>query len=571
MKMSNMLVLTLREVPAEAEIQSHKLMLRSGMMRKMASGIYNYMPLGLKVLKNIEEIVREEMNSAGAQEFLASALLPAELWQESGRWDVYGDEMFRLKDRNNRDFCLGPTHEEVFTDIARNEIKSYKQLPVNLYQIQTKYRDERRPRFGVMRSREFIMKDAYSFDKDQAGLDVTYGKMHDAYVKIFNRCGIDAKCVAADSGAIGGSDSAEFMVKSEVGEDDVVFCNHCDYAANIEKAPSTPEKAEVEVLKEIQKIETPNVKTIEELEKFFNISSKKFAKTLIFNVDEKLIAVMVRGDREVNEVKVTNAIGEVINFNMATAEEVYKATSAGVGFAGPIGIKVDKLFVDKEVTTMYNFIVGANETGYHMQNVNYERDFNGQVGDFRNVTVGERCPECGGDISISKGTEVGHIFKLGNKYSEAMNANFIDEKGKEQQFLMGCYGIGVTRTMASIIEQNNDESGIIWPLSVAPYHVSVIPVNVKDEEQMRIASEIYNSLQKIGVEVILDDRNERAGVKFKDSEIMGIPMRVTVGKKIAEGKVEFKLRTGDDNDVIKIEEVIDRVKEEFKKNNLEIK
>ena len=571
MKMSNMLVLTLREVPAEAEIQSHKLMLRSGMMRKMASGIYNYMPLGLKVLKNIEEIVREEMNAAGAQEFLASALLPAELWQESGRWDVYGAEMFRLKDRNNRDFCLGPTHEEVFTDIARNEIKSYKQLPVNLYQIQTKYRDERRPRFGVMRSREFIMKDAYSFDKDQAGLDVTYDRMHDAYVKIFNRCGLDAKCVAADSGAIGGSNSAEFMVQSEVGEDDVVFCNHCDYAANIEKAPSTPEKAEVEELKEIYKIETPNVKTIEELEKFFNTSSKRFAKTLIFNVDEKLVAVMVRGDREVNEVKVTNAIGEVINFNMATSEEVYKATSAGVGFAGPIGIKVDKLFVDEEVANMYNFIVGANETGYHIQNVNYERDFNGQVGDFRNVTAGEKCPECDREISISRGTEVGHIFKLGKKYSEAMKANFIDENGKEQPFLMGCYGIGVTRTMASVIEQHNDENGIVWPLSVAPYHVSVIPVNVKDEEQMRIANEIYSSLQKLGVEVILDDRNERAGVKFKDSEIIGIPMRITVGKKISEGQVEFKLRAGGENEVINIEEVVGKIKAEFEKNNLEIK
>ena len=571
MKMSNMLVLTLREVPAEAEIQSHKLMLRSGMMRKMASGIYNYMPLGLKVLKKIEDIVREEMNAAGAQEFLASAILPAELWQESGRWDVYGAEMFRLKDRNNRDFCLGPTHEEVFTDIARNEIKSYKQLPVNLYQIQTKYRDERRPRFGIMRSREFIMKDAYSFDKDQAGLDLTYDGMHDAYVKIFNRCGLDAKCVAADSGAIGGSNSAEFMVQSEVGEDDVVFCNHCDYAANIEKAPSTSEKAEVEELKELHKIETPNVKSIEDLENFFNASSKKFAKTLIFNVDDKLVAVMVRGDREVNEVKVTNAIGEVINFNMASPEEVYKATSAGVGFAGPIGIKVDKLFVDEEVANMYNFIVGANETGYHIQNVNYERDFNGQVGDYRNVTAGEKCPECGGDISISRGTEVGHIFKLGKKYSESMKANFIDEKGKEQPFLMGCYGIGVTRTMASVIEQHNDENGIIWPLALSPYHVSVIPVNVKDEEQVKIANDIYNSLQKLGIEAILDDRNERAGVKFKDSEIIGIPMRVTVGKKITEGQVEFKLRSGGDNEVINIDEVIGRVKAEFERNNLEIK
>ena len=571
MKMSNMLVLTQREVPSEAEIASHKLMLRSGMMRKMASGIYNYMPLGLKVLKKIEDIVREEMNEAGAQEFLASAILPAELWQESGRWDVYGAEMFRLKDRNNRDFCLGPTHEEVFTDIARNEIKSYKQLPVNLYQIQTKYRDERRPRFGVMRSREFVMKDAYSFDRDQEGVDLTYNKMHDAYVKIFNRCGLDAKCVAADSGAIGGSNSAEFMVRSEVGEDDVVFCTHCDYAANIEKAKAAPEKAEKEVLKEKNKIETPDVKTIEDLEKFFNTTAKKLVKTLIFNADGKIVAVLVRGDREVNEVKVANALGEVLNLEMATPEEVFKATNAKVGFAGPIGINACQILVDEEVTYMYNFIVGANETGYHIENVNYGRDFEGTVGDFRNVTEGEVCPECDNKITISRGTEVGHIFKLGTKYSETMKANFIDEDGKQKPFLMGCYGIGVTRTMASIIEQHNDENGIIWPLAVAPYHVSVIPVNIKDEAQMRAAEEIYTALKEIGVEVIMDDRNERAGVKFKDSEIMGIPMRVTVGKKITENNVEFKLRSADDNEVINIKQVVARVKEEFENNGLKIK
>lgn len=345
MKMSNMLVSTLREVPAEAEIDSHKLMLRAGMIRKMAAGIYNYMPIGLKVLKNIEEIVREEMNAAGAQEFLASAVLPAELWQESGRWDVYGAEMFRLKDRNNRDFCLGPTHEEVFTDIARNEIKSYKQLPVNLYQIQTKYRDERRPRFGIMRSREFIMKDAYSFDKDQAGLDLSYDKMHDAYIKIFNRCGIDAKCVAADSGAIGGSNSAEFMVKSEVGEDDVVFCTQCNYAANIEKAESTPEKADIEELLEIEKVSTPDSRGIDEVSAFLNVSPKKTAKLLMFNVDGKIVGVVVRGDREVNEVKVANAANASSDIAMASHEEYKNATGCEVGFGGPVGLKVDLLLV----------------------------------------------------------------------------------------------------------------------------------------------------------------------------------------------------------------------------------
>lgn len=567
MKMSNMLISTLREVPAEAEIDSHKLMLRAGMIRKMAAGVYNYMPLGLKVLKKIEDIVRDEMNAAGAQEFLASAIIPAELWQESGRWDAYGAEMFRLKDRGERDFCLGPTHEEVFTDIARNEIKSYKQLPLNLYQIQTKYRDERRPRFGVMRSREFVMKDAYSFDKDQEGLDLAYDKMHDAYVKIFNRCGLDAKCVAADSGAIGGSNSAEFMVKSEVGEDDVVFCTECNYAANIEKASSPAEKAEKEEVKELKKTETPNVRTIEELVEFFNTDKKKFAKTILFNADGKIVAAMVRGDREINEVKVSNAIGEITNLELASSEEVKMATEAEVGFAGPIGIKVDMLLVDEEVANMYNFIVGANQTGYHYENVNYSRDFEGIVGDFRNVAEGQVCPECGGKLTIARGTEVGHIFKLGTKYSEAMNANFIDEGGKEKPFIMGCYGIGVTRTMASIIEQHHDENGIVWPLSVAPYHVSVIPVNVKDEEQVKVANELYENLTSIGAEVLLDDRNERAGVKFKDSELMGIPMRVTVGKKIIDGEVEFKLRDSE-MEVIKISDVCNIIKGEFEKNNI---
>ncbi|OOM81691.1 proline--tRNA ligase [Clostridium puniceum] len=570
MKMSNMLISTLREVPAEAEIDSHKLMLRAGMIRKMAAGVYNYMPLGLKVLKKVEDIVREEMNAAGAQEFLASAIIPAELWQESGRWDAYGAEMFRLKDRGERDFCLGPTHEEVFTDIARNEIKSYKQLPLNLYQVQTKYRDERRPRFGVMRSREFVMKDAYSFDKDQKGLDISYDKMHDAYVKIFNRCGLDAKCVAADSGAIGGANSAEFMVKSEVGEDDVVFCTNCDYAANIEKATAKLEELEKEELMEAKKIATPDSRGINEVAEFLNISPKKTVKTLLYNVDGKIVAVFVRGDREVNEVKVANASNASGDIEMASHEEYIKAAGCDIGFAGPIGIKVDLILVDEEVKNMYNFVVGGNETGYHIQNVNYGRDFDGTVSDFRNVTEGDMCPDCGGKLTIARGTEVGHIFKLGTKYSESMNANFIDEGGKEKPFIMGCYGIGVTRTMASIIEQHHDENGIVWPLSVAPYHISVIPVNVKDEEQVKVANELYEQLVGMGVEALLDDRNERAGVKFKDSELMGIPMRVTVGKKIGDGEVEFKLRDGE-MEVIKISDVCNIIKSEFEKNNMKLK
>ena len=570
MRASKMLISTLREVPAEAEIESHKLMLRAGMMRKMAAGIYNYMPLGLKVLKKIEDIVREEMDNAGAQEFLASALLPSELWKESGRWDAYGAEMFRLTDRNSREFCLGPTHEEVFTDIARNEIKSYKQLPLNLYQIQTKYRDERRPRFGVMRSREFIMKDAYSFDKDQEGLDVSYNKMYEAYVKIFNRCGLDAKCVAADSGAIGGSGSAEFMVKSEGGEDDVVFCTECNYAANIEKAETKAEIAEIEELAEIQKVETTS-KSIEEMTEFFKVSPKKIAKTLIYNVDGKLVGVLVRGDREVNEVKVANASHATSDIELASYEEVKRATNSEIGFAGPINLAVDLLLVDEEVSKMYNMIVGANETGYDLTGVNYGRDFEGVVGDFRNIEEGEACPKCGAKVTIARGTEVGHIFKLGSKYSDAMNATFIDENGKTKPFIMGCYGIGVTRTMASIIEQHNDENGIIWPLSVAPYHVSIIIANMKDETQITLAEKMHEELENMGIEVFLDDRNERAGVKFKDSELMGIPMRITVGKKVSEGIVEFKLRNGGENENISIEDVYNKIKDEFKKASIELK
>ena len=565
MKMSNMLISTLREVPAEAEIESHKLMLRAGLMRKSAAGIYNYMPYGLKALKKVEEIIRDEMGKAGAEELLCSAIIPSELWKESGRWDAYGAEMFRVTDRNNREFCLGPTHEEVFTDIVRGTVKSYKQAPLNLYQIQTKYRDERRPRFGVMRSREFIMKDAYSFDINQEGLDKAFDGMHDAYVNIFNRCGLDAKCVEADSGAIGGSNSAEFMVKSAVGEDDIAFCTKCDYAANIEKAKTTPDVEETVEMLAVEKIETPSERTIEELAASLNVSPKNTVKTLIFKADDKTVAVFVRGDREVNETKVTNALGDILALDMASDSMVREATNAECGFAGPIGIKVDEMLVDEEVTKMFNFVVGANETGYHLKNVNYGRDFEGRVGDFRNIVEGEKCPCCDGTITIARGTEVGHIFKLGTKYSESMGATFIDENGKSQPFLMGCYGIGVTRTLASIIEQHNDENGIIWPMEVAPYQVVVVPVNAKNEEQMTAATEIYEKLKKMRFDVLLDDRKERAGVKFKDAELLGVPMRVTVGRGITDGELEFKLRTAQEAEVVKLADIYDRINEEFNK------
>lgn len=568
MKLSKMLISTLREVPGEAEIASHKLMLRAGMIRKSATGIYTFMPNGVRVLKNVENIVREEMDRAGAQEFLASALIPADLWQESGRWDVMGPEMIRVKDRNGRDFCLGPTHEEIFTDLARNEIKSYKQLPLNLYQIQTKYRDERRPRFGVMRSREFIMKDAYSFDKDNEGLDISYMKMYEAYNKIFTRCDLEFSAVEADSGAMGGSGSAEFMVKSDIGEDEIAFCTSCNYAANTEKATSKLEEVEREVEKELKKTETPNVRTIEELVVFFNTNDKKFAKTLIYKADDKVVGVMVRGDRSLNEIKVSNALGGVMELEMADNETVLNATSAEIGFAGPIGLKVDILLVDEEVTRMSNFIVGANDTGYHYENVNYERDFKGIVGDYKLVSEGDMCPKCGSPINIRRGVEVGHIFKLGTKYSQAMGANYLDENGKSVPLVMGCYGIGVNRTVAAIIEQHHDENGIIWPMAVAPYKVIIMPANVKDEEQMKMADKIYEELKSRGIDVLLDDRNERVGVKFKDADLIGIPIRVTVGKKIVEDIVEFKLRKNQDIEEVKIEAIVSRIEKEFLENNV---
>ena len=570
MKMSNMLVSTLREVPAEAEIDSHKLMLRAGMIRKMAAGVYNYMPIGLKVLKNIEEIVREEMNAAGAQEFLASAVLPAELWQESGRWDVMGPEMFRLQDRTGKDYCLGPTHEEVFTDIIRQEVKSYKDLPLNLYQIQSKYRDERRPRFGVMRTKTFTMKDAYSFDIDEAGLDKSYQDMFDAYTRIFARCELDNAPVQADSGAIGGAYSAEFMVKSEVGEDEIVFCKECDYAANIEKAVSVNHEPCKEEMLELEEVETPEIKTIEDLHKFMNTDASKCAKTLIFDADGKSVAVVVRGDRDVNDTKVANAVGGVVEMEMASEEMVKAVTGAETGFAGPIGIKADYLFIDQEVVDQSNLVVGANKTGFHIKNANFGRDFEGVVGDFRSVQHGDKCSNCGGELEIMRGVEVGHIFKLGTKYSEAMDCTYVDKDGKSHPIQMGCYGIGVERTAAAIIEQHHDENGIKWPLSVAPYHVIVVPVNMKKEEQVENAEKIYKQLESIGVETILDDRNERPGFKFKDAELIGIPMRITVGKDIVDGKVEFVLRETGEKELIALEDIEARVREEFKKKNVRL-
>ncbi len=557
MRMKNLLVPTLREVPAEAEITSHKLMLRAAYIRKLAAGIYSYLPLGLKTLRKVEQIVREEMDRAGAQELLMAALLPAEAYQASGRWEVFGPSMFRLKDRGDRDFCLGPTHEELFTQTVIDEVRSYKEYPMTLYQIQTKYRDEGRPRFGVMRSREFIMKDAYSFDLDEAGLDVSYKKMYDAYCRIFDRLGLDYTIVDADSGAMGGSGSQEFMVKSPVGEDGIAYCDACGYAANYEKAVCIPSRKEYpEGDLPVEKIETPDVHTIEELVGFMGCEPYLFAKTIIYKADDKYIAAMVRGDREINEVKLKNLVGCTDDLELAPPAIVRDITNAQVGFAGPCGLSIP-VYVDLEVEAMRNFVVGANETNYHLKNVNIHRDFEPTVvADIRIITDGDVCPKCGQPIKTAQGIEVGHIFKLGTKYSDALGLNYTDESGSAKTVVMGCYGIGVTRCLAAAIEQGNDENGIILPVSIAPYEAVVVPVNAKDEEQMALAEKIYEDLKAAGVDALLDDREERAGVKFKDADLIGIPLRIVAGKKSSEGMVEYKLRKGSELKELLAEEAV---------------
>lgn len=543
MKASKMFAPTLREVPAEAEIASHKLMLRAGMMRKAASGIYTYLPLAWRSLKKIETIIREEMDAAGGQELLMPALQPAEWWQESGRWDVYGKELWRVKDRHDRDFCLGPTHEEVITVTFRNDVRSYKQLPMRLYQIQTKFRDERRPRFGLMRGREFIMKDLYSFDLDEAGLSESYNIMYKAYTNVFNRCGLDCRPVEADSGAIGGSGSHEFMALAETGESEILYCDSCDHAATTEFESRIPDDVEDEEFVETEKVATPDCSTVEDVANFLNLPVNKVVKTMYYKGDGEIIVVLIRGDRKVNEIKLQNYMGcnELV---MATDDEV-EAFGGKVGYLGPIGIKGVKIVADKEVPLMYNVIVGANEEGYHIINVNYRRgDFQiDDVADLREVAAGEHCPCCDGVLHSARGIEVGQIFKLHTKYSEALHAVYTDENGKEVPAVMGCYGIGVGRTLAAVIEQNNDEDGIIWPMAVAPYHVVVVPVNSKDENLVNVAEDIYHQLLSAKVEVVLDDRKERPGVKFKDADLIGYPIRVTIGaKSLEKGVVEVKIR-----------------------------
>ena len=544
MRVSKLYAPTLREVPAEAEVVSHQLMLRAGFMRKAAGGIYTYLPLAWRVLKKIERIVREEMDAKGSQELLMPIVQPAEIWQESGRWDVYGAEMFRLQDRHNRCFCLGPTHEEMVTTLIRGDVRSYRQLPLSVYQIQNKYRDERRPRFGLMRGREFIMKDAYSFDRDEAGLDKSYQDMYDAYTNIFTRCGLNFRPVEADSGAIGGSGSHEFMVIADSGEAEIVFCTSCDYAANVEEAELFPLEAQEEAMLTKEEVVTPDCKTIADVCAYLKLPVDHSVKAVAYNSEKGLILCFVRGDHEVNEIKVINTCG-VIDLEMATEEQLAAAGTVG-GYMGPVGIDNKKVIVvvDATVMKMHNVCCGANKEGYHFINVNPGRDFTPTyVADIRLIQEGDPCPHCGGEVSKARGIEVGQVFKLFTKYSSALKATYLDENGKEQPMVMGCYGVGVSRTMAAAIEQNYDDNGIIWPIEIAPYHVLVVPVNTKDEASAAKAEEIYMQLKKVGLETVIDDRKERPGVKFKDADLIGYPLRVVVGPKtLTEGKLEVKIR-----------------------------
>jgi prolyl-tRNA synthetase len=560
---SRLLIPTLKEVPAEAEAASHILLFRAGMIRKLASGIYDYLPLGLRVLRKVENIVREEMNRAGAQEVLLPAVQPAELWQESGRWQIYGKELLRFQDRHGRDCCFGPTHEEVITDLVRREVHSYRQLPLNLYQIQVKFRDEIRPRFGLIRGREFIMKDAYSFDIDEAGAERTYTAMYEAYSRIFRRCGLTFKAVEADSGPIGGSFSHEFMVLAETGEDFLASCTTCDYAANLEKAevPAPegnpgPLPAGVPTL-----VATPGVRTVEEVAAFLHMQPQDITKTLIYETDQGPVAVLIRGDHEVNEVKVKNLLGAT-ELLLAGPAKVKELTGAEVGFAGPLGLKIP-VYADQAVAALPAMVIGANKDDHHLSGVHPQRDLQfTKVADLRQVTEQDPCPRCGAKLTMLKGIEVGHVFKLGFKYSKALNAKFLDAEGEEQLIFMGCYGIGVSRIVAASIEQSHDADGIIWPMALAPYQVGLFPINVNDELTRETVNRLHDELTAAGLEVLLDDRDERPGVKFKDMDLLGLPIRVVVGPKtLAKGQAEVRQRRSPEVSLIDLDRLFPYLKE----------
>ncbi|HPK22059.1 MAG TPA: proline--tRNA ligase [Smithella sp.] len=564
MRYSEMFLPTVREVPSDAEIISHQLMIRAGLIRKLTSGIYSYLPLGYRVIRKLEQIIREEMNRAGAQEVHLPMVQPAEIWQESGRWTYYGKELLRLRDRHDHEYCLGPTHEEVITGLVRNDVKTYRQLPLNLYQIQTKFRDEVRPRFGVMRCREFGMKDAYSFDVDEEGAEKSYEKMFAAYNNIFRRCGLQFRPVEADSGSIGGKYSHEFMVMADSGEDAMVFCEKCAYAANLEKAEvACPEKKIIfeDDWLPLEDVDTPDVRTIEEVSAFLKVTPQNIVKTLIFNADGKPCAVLIRGDHEVNEVKVKNYLAAA-ELELASDDMIREVTGAPRGFAGPVNIKAP-ILVDYSVIDMVNFVTGGNRQDGHLKNVNVGRDFKVEAfTDLRIVNAGDPCPRCGQPIKTARGIEVGHVFKLGTKYSKAMKAVYLGKDGQEKIMIMGCYGIGIGRTVAAGIEQNHDDNGIIWPMPLAPYQVIISPVNINEITIRETAEYLYNAMITEGVEVLYDDRDERAGVKFKDADLIGIPLRVTVGhKNLQDGNVELKIRKTGANELCPLQDIVGRVRE----------
>ncbi len=566
MRFSKYFIPTYREVPAEAEVISHQLMLRAGLIRKLTAGIYTYLPAGLKSIRKVENIIREEMNRAGAIELLMPAVQPAELWQESGRWNVYGKELLRFRDRHNREACLAPTHEEVITDLVRKEIRSYKQLPLNFYQIQTKFRDEIRPRFGLMRCREFIMKDAYSFDVDEEGANRSYESMYEAYSRIFTRCGLKFRAVEADSGAIGGSYSHEFMVLADTGEDQLVSCTKCEYAANLEKAEVrrpdegfSSAQANGQDESPLQEVMTPEIKTIDQLAELLSIEPTELLKTLIYVADGEPIAALVRGDHEINETKLKNHLGADV-VELAAPEVIKEVTGAPTGFAGPVGLKV-KLIADYSVKDTTSWVTGANKKDMHLLNVKLGRDFQvDEFADIRLITPSDPCPKCGGPIVFSRGVEVGHIFKLGTKYSKALKALYLDEKGQEHPIVMGCYGIGVGRTVAAAIEQNHDDLGIIFPIPIAPFEVVILALQMHDPEVREAAENLYHALLEKGVDVLLDDRDDRPGVKFNDADLIGIPIRVTVGqKRLKEGKVELEVRNEKQTLTVEMSEAVSRV------------
>lgn len=555
---------TLRELPADAVVVSHQYMLKAGMMRKVGNGIYSFLPLAWRSIQKVEKIIREEINKTGAQEIMMPIVQPAELWQKTGRWDVFGPEMFKLKDRNDREYCLGPTHEELVTSLIQMDTTSYKQLPVSVYQIQNKYRDEKRPRFGLMRSREFIMKDGYTFDADEEGLDKQYKLMYDAYSRIFTRCGLTFRPVIADSGAIGGSGSHEFEVLADSGEADIVYCENCDFAANIEAVDPLTIKSDIHNDKEKKIVETPGQHTIEMVCDFLHAPVKQSVKAVVYNVDGLVVLAMVRGDHEVNETKIQH-IYNAINVDMASDEDL-KKVGLTAGYISPIGLKRTKEFdilVDPTVMEMQDACCGANEKDKHYIHVNPARDFKDvRVETIRQIEEGDACPHCGGKIVRCRGIEVGQVFKLGTKYSEALHATFLDNQGKSHPFVMGCYGIGVTRTVAASIEQNHDADGIIWPVAIAPYEVVIVPANNKSEEVMAAAKKLYDSMEDSRDEVVLDDRNERAGIKFKDADLIGYPVRVTIGKKWQQsGSVEIKIRRSGEVVEVPLEEAKDKVLE----------